>query len=173
MNAKPPADRRKFANEWDEINYLYEKLLYWLYRREDTRKARAYAGRLERLLSRVAAKHEAIFGEECWSLVYEAKGDLRNAIKHRESEIRLIRRLHEITRNAPDAEFALKNYGDADLSDRMDLLAVLYHDAGKIERAIELLRESKRFCATRGIPFDGQDLLDDYLAEQKQVSRAG
>ena len=40
MKIKPPPDRRKFANEWDEIGYLYDKLLFWLYQREDVGKAR-------------------------------------------------------------------------------------------------------------------------------------
>ena len=35
MNTKPPPDRRKFADERDHIDYLYHKLLYWLYERED------------------------------------------------------------------------------------------------------------------------------------------
>ena len=34
MKVKPPSDRRKFANEWDEIGYLYDKVLYWFYERE-------------------------------------------------------------------------------------------------------------------------------------------
>src|SRR4051812_20364850 len=101
MNCKRPADRRKFANEWDEIGYLYDKLLYWLYQREDSRKARPYAKRLERLLPKAAPENDAIFGEECWSLVHETNGNLRKAIEHRENEIRLIRRLHQLARKAP------------------------------------------------------------------------
>jgi hypothetical protein len=46
----PPPGRRKFAGAWDEIGYLYDKLLYWLYERQLAAKARPYAKRLERLL---------------------------------------------------------------------------------------------------------------------------
>jgi len=40
MKVKAPPDRRKFASAWDEIGYLYGKLLYWLYQREAAGKAR-------------------------------------------------------------------------------------------------------------------------------------
>ena len=164
MKTKTPLRRRKFANEWDEIGYLYDKLLYWLFRREDKRRALPYAHRLERVLATVAPGHQAIFGEECWSLVYEAKADLTKAIKHRENEIRLIRRLHDISRKGDPA---LKDYAISDLSDRLDLLAMLYRDSGNLERAIALLRESKQLCESHAVPFDGEDLLQEYLTEKR------
>jgi tetratricopeptide (TPR) repeat protein len=166
MKGKRPADRRKFANEWDEIGYLYDKLLYWLYGRADPERARPYAERLERLLPRADPDHEAIFGEECRSLACEAKGDLGNAIQHRENEIRLIRRLHEISRGKPWEEIALKDYDYEALSDRLDLLAMLYHDSGNADKAIRILRGSKRLCGRHGVPFDGEDTLREYLQEK-------
>ena len=167
MQVKPPPGRRKFANEWDEINYLYDKLLYWLYQREDAGKARPYAERLEQLLPRATPAHEAIFGEECWSLVYETKGDLPRAIRHREQEIRLIHRLHELSRKAPHEAFVLKAYGDDALSDRLDLLATLYHDSGHLDKAIITLQESKQLCEAHGLKFDGEDILREYVAEKR------
>lgn len=166
MKANSPAARRKFANEWDEIGYLYDKLLYWLYQREDAAKARRYAERLEKLLPAADPSHEAILGEECWSLVYEARGDLAKAIDHRENEVRLIRRLHDASRNAPPGGVALKKYGPDALSDRLDLLATLYHDRGDLDKAVGILQESQRLCEAHGIAFDGRDLLRDYLAER-------
>jgi tetratricopeptide (TPR) repeat protein len=162
----PPRDRRKFTGAWDEIEYGYQKLLYWLYQREDVRRARPYAKRLESLLPRVDPGHDAILGEGCWSLIYETKGDLSKAIEHRENEIRLIRRLHEISRRSPHKEFVLKDYGLEDLSDRLDLLATLYHDAGHLEKAISILRKSKAIGASHGFKFDGHDLLREYLEEK-------
>jgi tetratricopeptide (TPR) repeat protein len=170
MRNKPPAQRRKFASGWDEIGYLYDKLLYWLYGRGDAAKARAYAERLGKLLPKADPDHEAIFSEECWSLIYETKRDFRKAIEHRENEIRLIRRLHEISRGKPHQAVALKNYGYADLSDRLDLLATLYHDSGNLDRAMAILQESKRLCKAHGIKFDGEDILQEYL-EVKGNSR--
>jgi tetratricopeptide (TPR) repeat protein len=166
MKAKAPPDRRKFATTWDEIGYLYDKLLYWLYQRQEVERARPYAERLERLLPTADARHEAIRGEECWSLVYETKGDVHKAIKHRLNEIRLIRRLHRISRHAPNERVMLKAYGYDDLSDRLDLLAVLYHNSGDSESALRSLQESRQLCKQHGIKFDGDDILQEYLAER-------
>ena len=165
MKSKPPPERRKFADAWDEIGYLYDKLLYWLYQRDDAQKARPFAERLERLLARADPDHEAIFGQECRSLVYETKGDLPKAITHREKEIRLIRRLHKISRDAPHERIVLQQYGHNDLSDRLDLLAVLYHDSGDLDSALETLHESQQLCDRHGIKFDGEDLLREYVDE--------
>ena len=170
MKTKPPPDRRKFAGTWDEIEYLYHKLLYWLYQRADPEKSRPYAERLERLLSQSDPNHEAILGEECRSLVSEAKGDLRGAIKHRENEINLIRRLHQIAYGAPHQDALLKGYGPKDLSDHLDLLATLYHDSGDLRNAISTLVESKRYCQKHGIRFDGEDVLREYLEETRDIT---
>jgi hypothetical protein len=166
MKTEPPPDRRKFADARDEAEYLYHKLLYWLYEREDPARARAFAERLARLLSRVSPDHGAIFPEECWSLICEARGDLPGAIKHRENEIQLMKRLHKISRDSPQREEILRLHGYDDLSDRLDLLAVLYHDSGQLVRAIDTLQESKRLCALHGIAFDSEDLLQEYLEEK-------
>jgi tetratricopeptide (TPR) repeat protein len=167
MKTKPPPDRRKFADAWDEIGYLHSKLLYWLYQRAEPEKARPYAERLEPLLPKADPDHKAIFGEECRSLACEAKGDLQEAIKHRENEISLIHRLYHVAEGTPYEDDLLRDYGDDDLSDRLDLLATLYHDNGQFDKAIETLRESKELCKRHGIPFDGEDLLRDYLQEKE------
>ncbi len=165
----PVARQRKFKTDWDEIVYLYHKLLYWLYDREDTRKALSFGNRLERLVERVDPGHEAILGQECRSLISEAKGDLPNAIRYRENEIRMMKRLQQISiaYDPSTREYMLRQRGYDDLSDRLDLLAILYHDSGDLDRAIRTLRDSKRFCEKHEIPFDGQDLLEDYLGEKR------
>jgi hypothetical protein len=170
MRSKPPPLRRKFANEWEEIGYLYDRLLYWLYRRADPGKARPYADRVERLLGKVDPGHDAIFGEECRSLARETKRDYPGAIEHREKEIRLIRRLHKIAHGMPYEKAMLDDYGYDDLSDRLDLLATLYHAAGDLAKALKLLKESKKLCDRHGVPFDGGDLLQEYL-EERRISR--
>jgi hypothetical protein len=168
MKVKPPADRRKFANAWDEIEYLYSKLLYWLYQREDNGKARRYADRLERILRKADPNGDAILGQECRSLICETRGDLAAAIKHRENEIRLIRRLHESIRNTPHQEFALKDYGYDALSDRLDLLATVHRENGNLNKALAVLRESQELCKANGIRFDGEDLLQKYAEEKNK-----
>src|SRR5262249_14883352 len=107
---KPPPTRRRFRTEWDEIEYLYQKILYWFYPVRDRRKTLKYCDRMEALLKKVAANHETILGEECWSLVCEARGDLARAIAYRENEIRLIHRLHEISLETPTWEVVSRGY---------------------------------------------------------------
>jgi len=166
MKTEPPPGRRKFADERDQIDYLYQKLLYWLYEREDKARARAFAESLAQLLlSKSFPGHDAIFPEECWSLICEAKEDLMGATKHRENEIRLIKRLHAISRNSPQKEDLFRLYGYEDLSDRLDLLAVLYHDSGYLDKAISTLHESKQLCEKHGVKFDGEDIIQEYLSE--------
>ncbi len=172
MKDKPPPDRRTFADEWDEIGYLHDKLLYWLYQRADPKKLRLYGPRLERLLLTAVLGHDAILGEECWSLIHEAKGELPAAIDSRKNEIRLIRRLHALSRGLPYEATAIKDYGYDDLSDRLDLLAVLYHDSGDPGKAIATLQESKKLCQEHGLEFDADDMLQEYLKEKRTVHQA-
>lgn len=166
MTREPGAGstRRKFAHEWDEIRYLYHKLLYWLYERQDGRAARKFADRLDELLRRASPSHEAILGEECWSLIWEARGNLDRAIAFREHEIRLIHKLWRAAAHSPVRDAVLKGYGPDDLSDRMDLLAILYRDAGRLDDALKTLRQSKRLCEEQGVPFDGEATLQEFMA---------
>jgi hypothetical protein len=172
MKTKPPRDRRKFANEWDEIEYLRDKLLYWLHGRAAAEKARPFADRLAQLLPKADPNREAILGEECWSLVCEAKGDLPDAIQHRANEICLIRRLHEISRNAPYEAFALQGYGHDILRDHLVLLARLYHAARQPDRALATLGEAKRVCQQHGIAFGADDLMQE-CQKEKQATANG
>jgi len=167
MKTKSPSIKRKFAGDWDQIEYLYQKLLFWFYERRNRRHAAQFADRLERVLENVASDDEVIVVEECRSLICEVRGDLAGAIKYRENEIRLIRRLHQISLGTPSRDLALSQYDFGDLSERLDLLAGLYRAAGKLTRAIRVLEESKQLCATHGIPFNGRDLLRDYLQAKK------
>jgi hypothetical protein len=165
MKTKASQTRRKFYHDWDEIDYLRLKILHWFYEREDRRKALPFCARLQALLERTPDAHEAILGEECWSLICEVRGDLAGAIAYRQREIELIKRLHRISINTPGRDIVWRGYDYSDLSDRLDLLAILYHDAGNLPQAIRVLRESRQLCKRHGIAFDGADLLRDYLAE--------
>ncbi|HEX7449135.1 MAG TPA: hypothetical protein VF306_16395, partial [Pirellulales bacterium] len=60
--------------------------------------------------------------------------------------------------------------GYEDLSDRLDLLAGLYHDNGDLDRAINALQESKQLCEQQCLEFDGGDMLDEYLVESEARS---
>jgi hypothetical protein len=159
MRTKPAPGRRTFAGARDEAEYLYDKLLFWLYERENPVRARFFAERLSRLLSQASPGHEAIFPEECRSLICEANGDLDGAIKHRVKEIRLMNRLQEISMGTTHEEDILRLHSFQDLSDRLDLLAELYREKGDLDKAIAALGDSKSLCEKHGIKFDAADLL--------------
>jgi hypothetical protein len=151
-------NRRKFDGDWDQVDYCYHKILYWFYSRRNRGRASRFCRTLEPVLKRVASKHEAIRGEECWSLLYEVRGELDKAIWYRRNEIQLIRRLQ---RFKPRFE----HYGPDDLADRLILLGILYKDANDTRRAIKALRDAKRISLRNRIRFDSLDLLRTYEAE--------
>jgi hypothetical protein len=170
MKTKPPPDRHVFKSSWDEISHVYDKVLYWLYQRESKSRARPFAARLKRLLSGADRSQESVLGQECRSLICEINNDLPGAIKHRNNEIRHIYRLREISVGTPNEDYVLNGYGLDDLSDRLDLLAVLYHDNGELDKAIATLHESKHLCDEHDIEFDGDELLRDYLDEKRNAA---
>lgn len=165
----PEPTRRKFDGDWDRVDYYYFKILYWFYPLRNRSRAAKFCLSLEPVLKRVANKHEAIMGEECWSLLYEVRGDLEMAILYRKHEIRLIKKLQKIS---PKRSYALKDYGPADLADRWILLAMLYKDSNKIREAIGALTEAKRICARKRVKFGSADLLGEYEAELRGPERA-
>jgi tetratricopeptide (TPR) repeat protein len=170
MSTKSPPTRRKFQGDWDEIKYLYLKLLYWWYERDDRTRALRFGKRLKKLLRKADPKQETLFGAEGLSLFWEVRGDLAKAIYHRRREIERTEWLHQYVADNPDHAFVLEGYGISHWSDSLVLLAILYHDSGDLDRALQTLEESKKLCKTHGIEFDGQDLLDDYLAEKKSLN---
>lgn len=169
-----PRSRRKFVSSWDELLYVHGKVLYWLYGRQRRGAALRYSERFEGLLNECCASGEAIIGEECWALLCELKEDWQAAIGHRRREIALIEKLHLSIHGGGDQDVSdtiSQLYDVSDLSDRMDLLACAYMKVGKLPEAESVLRQSKRLCEGNGIPFDGQDLLDDVTTALKGPSR--
>jgi tetratricopeptide (TPR) repeat protein len=170
MKTKPTANLNKNGAQLDAVNRLYDQLVAWLYERQDVQRARRIANRLAALLKRFNPRPENIFIEECRSLVFEAKGDLGRAIKHRENEIRLIRRLHKISKGTESEAYVFGQYDYADLSERMDILAMLYRRIGNLSKAIGTLQESKQLCEKHEVIFDGEALLLEYQDEIRTVS---
>lgn len=157
-------DRKQLGND---VDCLHQGLLHWFYDRGNLKRARLYADLLENL---VQEWQGSIIAEECRSLIAEVRGDLAKAIRHRQHEISLIRRLHEISIGELTEEVIFQVYGYEELSDRLDLLATLYHGAGKLDRAIAVLEESKALCEEHGVNFDGFDLLIEYREERNSES---
>jgi tetratricopeptide (TPR) repeat protein len=168
MKLKLSTHRRKSADISAQLSRLYDRLVYWLYERQDGQRARAVADRLQQLLASNDTRVGSILAEECRALIHETKGDLKNAIKHRKNEIRLIRRLQAAAQKTADEDFVLQQYSHADLKDRLDLLAMLYHDIGDLDHAAATLQEAKELCENHGIKFNGVALL-----RECQASSAG
>jgi hypothetical protein len=155
----------------NQIDRLYDKLVDGLYIHQEISQVKQYAPRLKQLIKQWDSRAESIFAQECLSLAYEAEGDSEQAILHRVNEIRLIRRLHELAQgqDAAHADFLLKQYSYEDLSVRLDLLAILYHESGDLGKAISTLQESKQLCRDHRIKFEGEEILREYQEEQPNV----
>jgi hypothetical protein len=145
-----------------DLGRLYVDFLRAFYEEEDLARAERIAKQVEAELARRPDLADSIRGVELRSLICELRGDLESAIKYRQSEIRRIFELHSSAQGTPGWNYVFGEYDYSDISDRIDLLAGLYASMGDHGEAIRLLEESRRFCASHGIPFDGEDLLEAF-----------
>jgi hypothetical protein len=153
--------RKVPLSKLDESERLYHEILDALYERADVPRARKIAIQIDKMLATREDVRQSIRGDELRSLTAEARGDSATAIRHREGEIRKIFELHSMAINKPGWDYVLECYGYDDLSDRLDILASLYADHGDLDRAAEVIEESRRFCSAHGIPFDGEDVAQE------------
>ena len=126
---KPPISQRRFANGWIELDYLCKKIRYWLYARKHKTGAERYLDRLERVLRDLPENDLAIIRAEGLSLLSELKGNLNDAIAHREQEIRLMERLHRDAQSPTYADstraYMLRDRDGAVLQERREILEAL------------------------------------------------
>ena len=94
-------------------------------------------------------------------MIAEFRGDFAEAARSREAEIRKILALHALTANTDNWKYVSRRYDFSDVSDRLDLLAILYDAQGELDSRISTLMESRHYCESHRIPFDAQDLLDE------------
>jgi hypothetical protein len=151
------------------LDQLYDRLLFWLYERPSIARSRKYAEQMAERLEDDVRQEGTIFLEECRALVCEALGNLRGAIKHRKNEVELIRKLHFMANHKSQKATIHRKYGYSDLRDRLTLLAVLFHDCGKLQEARNTLLEAKQLCRSRKIDFEDEDLLAEYTSEIAHV----
>jgi DNA polymerase III delta prime subunit len=163
MTRKTPDNHSASSPATDSIEALHHDLLGAFYEDQDEARARSIATRLEAALKDRPDVADSIRGDEIRSIIAEVKGDLGEAIRSREREIQRIEELHRLARDIPGRDYVFRQYDYSDLSDRLDLLAILYSEQGDLERAISTLQESRRLCESHQIDFDGQDLLDEFI----------
>jgi hypothetical protein len=173
MTSKSRLGRKNATLEMNELEALYLELVKQFYDRGDRARAKRAALRLEKLLATSHDFAESIRGEEVRSLIAELRGNLPEAIKSRQAEIRKILALHELSVRTPKWKYVSSQYDFSDVSDRYDLLATLYDELGELDSAIAVLKESKAYCEAHKIPFDGQELLEKLQEPERENSTSG
>ncbi|EKO33715.1 hypothetical protein LEP1GSC179_1340 [Leptospira santarosai str. MOR084] len=137
--------RKSFVSTWDELDYLYHKILKYFYGlTPNYTKAKLFANRLEKLLDTMELESMSIRVEEYKSITCEIRGDLFGAIRHRRREIRLLKKLFSL----PEYPKLIPELvGDnSDLADRLILLAILYQSVGFSKKAIHCLEEARELA---------------------------
>jgi hypothetical protein len=170
MIRKVPRSRKPSSVTADEIETLYLDLLRSFYEEEDREQAERVATQLEAALAARPDAAASIRGEEIRSLLAELRGDLTAAICNRESEIRKIFELHSMATDMATRDYVFRKYDYSDISDRLDLLATLFANQGDLDRAISTLQESRQFCESHRVPFDGQDMLDEFEESRRAAN---
>ena len=102
------------------------------------------------------------------ALIAEANEDWLGAVRHRQAEITRLRK--QLDSGEPGSEPLLGmlekySYDFSDLWDRYDLLAIALRHAGRLAEAIDALKTSKHICESKGLAFDGADLLSEFEAD--------
>jgi hypothetical protein len=167
MSSEVRRNRQKAASNEDAVEPLYYRFVEQFYEKENREEAVKLAVRLEAALAAAPEYEGSIRAEEIRSLIAELRGDYAEAARSREAEIRKILELHSLNVNTPGWEYVARQYDFGDVSDRLDILATLYESLGDRERAVDVLMESKQYCEARGIPFDGQDILEELERTQE------
>ena len=161
MISKARSRRPKSRSDAVAVETLYLRLLRQFYEEDNRERAEQTALQLEASLASSPEFARSIRGDEIRSLIAELRNDFAEAARCREAEIRKILELHSLAVNSPSWKYVARQYDFDDVSDRLDVLALLYDRLGDADRAVATLVESKHYCASHGIRFDGQALLDE------------
>lgn len=171
--AKAPPNKRRFDSSWDELWYLYYKMLYWDYRRQRPSRAKPFARRAHKLMARMKNVRASAFGQECLAIVSEVEGHWRVAVRHRKAQIRLIERIrhlakteHPLARKAILTKFTPETFADA-----YNLLSIDLWCAGALPEALQVLTLSRKLCHAHRLRFDGADLVRDISSELQRNRR--
>jgi hypothetical protein len=94
---KRPTPRSEFLGPPDELNYLSDMVTYFSSIGQiGSPEATALLARFAGLLEQSGLDDRSIVLQEHWALLHEVRGDMAQAIRHRERQIELIERLFAI-----------------------------------------------------------------------------
>ena len=172
MNDKRNPNGDNVPPQSEAVESTFAEFLTCFYDKNDRAKAIRLAAHLESLLAASPEYKGSIREQEIRSLIAEIRQDLGEAARYREAEIRKILELHSLSTNTPSWPAVAQRYDFSDVSDRLDLLAIIYDDLGQTDAAINVLRESKQYCAAHGIRFDAQDVLDEFETQRRDSTAA-
>lgn len=175
---RAPPKRRRFVDEHDELRYLRQQLLYWLYEKKDVSHSASFARRVEEIWDSDPRLLWSVVGNECMALASEALGKTEASVTFRRKHIASIACVREYARSGLpfDQRRRLEEpdwYCTAwDLASAYDLLAVALWNDEKLPEALDALEESKRICKAFKLKFDARDVERDIRAELAATRRA-
>jgi hypothetical protein len=150
--------------EWVRAKSLYLEVLHQFYERGRPAQAMPAALSLLRLLDRLDPAAGTLPGNEYRAVIAELDGDLADAIRYRET---VVRQLDEL---ASDQRLTAAAFTAEEYADQLDLLATLYHRAGRLPEAEAVSERSAAVCREAGIEFDGADVRES-IRRASPVSR--
>jgi tetratricopeptide (TPR) repeat protein len=151
---------------WPRARELYLKILHHFYDRDEPARAVPAALSLLRLLDRLDPAATTLPGNEYRAVIAELDGDLPSAISYREAVVRMLDELAAARRLAETGVSA------ADYSDQLDLLAILYRRANRLQDAKAVIERSAAVCQKAGVDFDGADVQKDIDRALRNAARA-
>jgi hypothetical protein len=160
----PPPIKTTFASREEEIGYLVENVVFWLWA-PNKQRAVEFAEQLAVLLGEPNHMGAERFSEE-WAAVFDARGDAEQAIRFADVTIQKLR--------ADLDEFGAANYKDTewyredakDLLDALYLQSLRYLRIGRRQAAKERMNDASETSLRFGLQLDEDQLaLIDELAE--------
>jgi hypothetical protein len=150
---RPWPTQRAFRDGFDEIEYLSMKAQYWTFVSPRPDRARAFAMRLRRVIARTDPDTEKLITATARAAIADAEGDIQSELRWRVCRVNMIRRLL-----ASGLPARMRREWQRELLDDMELLALVYADAGQIGDAIRTCRACRRVASQFRLAFDSAAL---------------
>lgn len=151
---KKPTKRCDFLNDVDELNYLNDVVRYF-HIAGQSEKAAACLRRMEALLTPLDLDDGGIMLQDHWAVLHEVRGNIVEAIVHREREVELLDYLLSLGPVPPMEPF---------LANAMRALANDYAQVGETEKEQQLRRRIEELEQNRAVETKATRTSDTTLA---------